>query len=589
MEQAGEQKQKMKRKIADYGVYLAAGIVLVTMLTACSRNIVPGMLNVKGEADYEKAAEEYLLAEAMRQKLTGNPGEALKNLEQIIRMNPLNDAAYYQMAQIIGATGDMANSKIYLARAISISPENKWYIIMMAGLMYNHGMIDSTIYYYERLVKFNPGNEQLLMTLGNLYAENKEFDRAGRIFNMLDSKYGVNEISTIALARAMLSEGKFREAREKTEELIRQNPDEIIYRGMLAEIYRREGKPEMATQVYDELLKMNPDNPQAQLSLCEFMIEQRNFDELMALINTVILNDKISRENKIELLAEMMEIDEIVKDHANNMEMAVRIAEAGYPNDDIVLLLRPELYERQEKPDFAALRLEEIIAMRPENYFAWERLLMVYYRLKRYKDLMIRGEEAATRFNRSFLAKMLYAAGASENGEYNIALNELRKAEILAGDEKEMLIQVLTSRGDVYYRMKDYDKAFETFERALEINSEDLTVINNYAYYLAETSIRLKEAEKMAKFVVERENNNSAYLDTYAWALYKNGKQRKAQKIMEKVLEQDEEPHAEWYEHYGYILKKRRKCEEAVKSWEYALTLDSERTYLIDEINNCRK
>ena len=44
-----------------------------------------------------------------------------------------------------------------------------------------------------------------------------------------------------------------------------------------------------------------------------------------------------------------------------------------------------------------------------------------------------------------------------------IALEELRKAEILAGDNKDYMVQVLTMRADVYYRMKDYDKAFADF------------------------------------------------------------------------------------------------------------------------------
>ena len=48
-------------------------------------------------------------------------------------------------------------------------------------------------------------------------------------------------------------------------------------------------------------------------------------------------------------------------------------------------------------------------------------------------------------------------------------------------------------------------KSFETFESALELNNEDLTVINNYAYYLAEQNTKLKEAEEMAKRVVEKE------------------------------------------------------------------------------------
>ena len=52
---------------------------------------------------------------------------------------------------------------------------------------------------------------------------------------------------------------------------------------------------------------------------------------------------------------------------------------------------------------------------------------------------MIKGEECATRFNRSFLAKILYANGALENKKFDVALEELRKAEILAGDNKEFI------------------------------------------------------------------------------------------------------------------------------------------------------
>ena len=155
-----------------------------------------------------------------------------------------------------------------------------------------------------------------------------------------------------------------------------------------------------------------------------------------------------------------------------------------------------------------------------------------------------------------FWLKILYANGALETKNYDIALEELRKAEILAGDNKEFLTQVLTMRADVYYRMKDYLKAFETFEAALKNNGDDLTVINNYAYYLAEQNTNLKEAEEMAKKVIEREKGNTTYLDTYAWVLYKRGKLKEAAKIMEEIIKSGETPDAEWYEHYGFISEK---------------------------------
>ena len=188
-----------------------------------------------------------------------------------------------------------------------------------------------------------------------------------------------------------------------------------------------------------------------------------------------------------------------------------------------------------------------------------------------------------------FVAKILYANGALETGKYTIALEELRKAEILAGDNKDYMVQVLTMRADVYYRMKEYSKSFEIFEEALKYNNEDLTIINNYAYYLAEQNLKLKEAEEMAKKVIEKEKGNTTYLDTYGWVLYKRGKLKEAAKVFEDIINSGEKPDAEWYEHYGFILKKQKKCAEAIENWNIALKLDSSKIHLIKEIENCKK
>jgi Tfp pilus assembly protein PilF len=114
-------------------------------------------------------------------------------------------------------------------------------------------------------------------------------------------------------------------------------------------------------------------------------------------------------------------------------------------------------------------------------------------------------------------------------------------------------------------------------------------VMNNYAYFLAEQNSKLKEAEEMAKKVVEKEKNNTTYLDTYAWVLYKRGKLNEAARIMENIIKGGNKPDAEWYEHYGYILKKQKKCSDAVKMWNISLSIDKSKSYLIEEIKNCGK
>jgi tetratricopeptide (TPR) repeat protein len=263
--------------------------------------------------------------------------------------------------------------------------------------------------------------------------------------------------------------------------------------------------------------------------------------------------------------------------------------EAEYTNDDVILLLRPELFIAQGRLLDAIARLEEIIGKNPENYYAWEKLLLLYLEEGDYKKLEEKGEECSGKFNRSFLAKILYATAASENKNFNTALEELRKANILAGDNKKLLLQVLSVKADVYYRMKDYGKAFETFDEALKNNNSDLTILNNYAYYLAEQGIRLKEAEIMAKKVIETEKSNTTFLDTYGWVLYKRGKLKEAAKVMKSVVNSGEKPDAVWYEHYGFILKKQKECKEAIINWNIAVKIDSTKLNLVNEIENCKK
>jgi tetratricopeptide (TPR) repeat protein len=564
-------------------------IFSVLGISSCSKRLLQTGESGKTKEKYDSAAFNYVYVEALKQKLMGNGGDALKYLEQSIKINPLSDAAYFEMAQIVLANGDLKNGKSFIRRALLIDSGNIWYLTTLAGLYYQEKNLDSAIIYYENAVKNYPEKINLQLTLGNLYSENKNYDKAGSIFDSFDNKYGINETSTVSSVKNLIAAGKFDEALDKALSLLKENPDEIQYNGLLAEIYRGKGENQKALDVYNKLLDRNPDNPQVQLSLCDFLISEKSYDDLFTLLNSVILNNNIEKENKISLMAKLIEIPDMNQQYGDKVMIALMVLEANYNDDNIVPLLRTELLLKENKLGDAADRLNEIIKSSPDNYYAWEKLLFVYLQMKDYEKLITKGEECATKFNRSFPAKLLYANGALELGRYDIALDELKKAEILAEDNKDFIIQVLTMRADVYYRMKDYLKAFETFKAALKSDNQDLTVINNYAYYLAEQNSNLKEAEEMARKVTEKEKGNNTFLDTYGWVLYKRGKLKEAAKVMESIINSGQKPDAVWFEHYGYILKKQKKYAEAIKSWNIALKLDSSKTELIKEIENCKK
>jgi tetratricopeptide (TPR) repeat protein len=565
-------------------------VILTTLLLIAS--CVANRRTIKDKdpiKEYDAAAFDYVYVEALKQKLMGNGGEALKYLEQCVRLNPFSDGAYYQMAQIVLSSGDLENGKKYAEKAYQIDDRNIWYIMMLSGIFYQEGNIDSAIFIYEKAVVNYPQKQNLQISLANLYSEYKEYDKALKIYEEFEQKFGINENTTYGYIKNLMLAGRLNEAQKKTEEGIKEFPAEIRYYGLLAEIYGDRGNKEKAQEVYQKLLEENPGNAEIQLALCDFLISERRFDELFMTLNPVILNTEIERENKVSLFAKLLEIKDFTNEQNDKLLLSFMVFEANYPTDEIIPLLRPQFLDNIGRAKEAIVRLEELVTNRPDNYYVWERLLLLYLKIGNFKELMIKGEICASKFNRSFLVKLLYANGALENKKYDVALDELRKAQILAGDNNDYLVQVLTMRADVYYRKKEYSKSFETFEEAISKDSEDLTILNNYAYYLAEQNMNLKEAEVMARKVIEKEKDNPTFLDTYAWVLYKRGKIKDAARIMEAVLAKESDVSAVYYEHYGFILKSMKKCDKAVENWSIAFKMDSTKNELKGEISNCRK
>jgi len=532
---------------------------------------------------------DFLYSEALKQKFMGNGSDAIKYFVQCLRLNPESDAVNFQIAEILLNAGDLKNGKLYAKRAYELDEKNIWYSTLLASIYFQENKIDSVIYFYERTVELTPNKDDILIFIANLYSEKSDYENAIRIHQDIQRRYGINENTTPAYIQNLILAGKFDMALEEVQEAILLFPEEVKFYIQLAEIYGKKGEGVKATEVYKDLLEKNPKNPQILMSVCDFLLSEKRYYELFQILDPIILENEISKEEKIAFFTKIIEVENLPDDAFKQTILALMVFESVYKNDAIIVLLRSELLEKNNRKNEAIEWLEVVISQQPDNYFAWEKLLLLYFETKDFNKLMTRGEECATRFNRSFFAKILYANGALENERYDIALEELRKAAILAGDNDEAMMQVFSMRAETFYRMNNFSEAFNTFEEAIKINPNDIIILNNYAYYLAEHNMELKKAEEMSRKVIEQEKDNATFLDTYAWVLFKQGKTKAAAKIMEQIISQETNLSADHYEHYGFMLKKLRKCKEAIENWEIAIKLDNSKNNLKSEIENCGK
>ena len=71
-----------------------------------------------------------------------------------------------------------------------------------------------------------------------------------------------------------------------------------------------------------------------------------------------------------------------------------------------------------------------------------------------------------------------------------------------------------------YHITKDHQQSDAYFDKALTINSENATALNNYAYYLSERGEKLEKALSLTQKSNSLSPNNPIFLDTWAWVLF---------------------------------------------------------------------
>ena len=163
----------------------------------------------------------------------------------------------------------------------------------------------------------------------------------------------------------------------------------------------------------------------------------------------------------------------------------------------------------------------------------------------------------------------LNAIGYMMLNDYENAVISLEKGRKFVADNESMLLFDINI-SDCYYKLNDKEKVYETYNKILRYDPNNIYVLNNYAYYLSLDNQELDKALEMSAKTIKAEPKNATYLDTYAWVLYKLGRYQEAKKYMDKVFKYDKNPNGANYEHLGDILYQLGDKKNAVKNWKKA-------------------
>jgi tetratricopeptide (TPR) repeat protein len=134
---------------------------------------------------------------------------------------------------------------------------------------------------------------------------------------------------------------------------------------------------------------------------------------------------------------------------------------------------------------------------------------------------------------RVYQCRMLIAYIYIKTGRAKMAELELDRL-LGSGFESVSLYNTLAYAA---YVQKQHVKAIEWYEKALDIDGENLTAMNSMGFILADTGLDTMKAMRLCRKAVEKNPQNPVYLDSLGWASYKCGRVAEARALLRRAAD----------------------------------------------------
>jgi len=128
----------------------------------------------------------------------------------------------------------------------------------------------------------------------------------------------------------------------------------------------------------------------------------------------------------------------------------------------------------------------------------------------------------------------------------------------------------LLNLGFLYHELSQWDKAEYIYQKAQSVAPDEIQVLNNYAYMLAEAGYKLEEAMEMVDEAIALAPDNASYLDTKGWIYFKLNKFEESEEYLLKANQIDPE-NDEILMHLGELYYMMGLHDKAKELWQEAI------------------
>ncbi len=514
-----------------------------------------------------------------------------------LKLDSLYAPALYKLSEVASAEQTPERALAHARRASELDSTNKFYLEHYARLQVmtqQTGALQS----FRRLIRLDRHNPDNFRILALLEEQAGRPDEAVRLLDSASVLFGRMVPLERLKRRMLIHQGKREEVFKSLQQSIEQDPYEVENLIELGHLHRYLGEDSLAVSSYHRALELDTANLKSMLSLAELHSEQREYYPYLSIMRRIfehpdfLLQDKISTFQRftsdirfyreyypqLNTLARTLALrhpqsPEVVRLYGDHLLISGEGEQAlahyklhldDEPPQVDYYTMTADLERYFKRPDSAYLYLDKALKKFPDNIDIYLRKSMLQASEKRFDEAEATLHEAFYYIKGDSIQSLLWG--------YMGDVYQLRSQGDYPSAEAAA---EAAGRAENKKAAKEYNKwlkkAFTAYDKALTYNNRNISVLNNYAYFLSLAGRNLERALEMSSRVVALEPKEPSYLDTHAWVLYSLGRYEEAKRLLQQAVSLDGQRSATLQLHYGDVLSALGENFMAEVYWKRAL------------------
>ena len=532
--------------------YILAFVVLLASMV-----LTPAVCSAQRQRDIEQQtlpdtlSRTYRHTEAVKRlRIEGDTAAAYDIWQGIIAEDSTYAPALYYLHML---EDDMIASLDYSRRAYAADTTNKWYAKGYATSLISARKYSQAIPAYRRLMRLSPNDIDAYHALAILYSFNKMPYSAISVLDSAELRIGYHPYLGEMKLRLLIDTRQYDKAIEVGIKGVEEQPYDAYARINLAEAYEYAGRDSMARATLDAALLIDSTSIDILAASSAYYERRGDTRRMLDYEERILADESVPIEDKLHRIEVFTSNRNFYSQNYIRIGGIIQRLAIAYPNNRKVVDCYAEhmiaLGNIDQAADYLRRHLDNE-ASTAEHYIG---LMQVYYHLNRIEEVLEVLDEATLRYPADISIISFAGFLSMEYSSYDKAIDWFKIGlKVCSNDEERS--QLWGYIGDVYHAMGNDKRAFKAYRKALGFNPDNISVLNNYAYFLSLLDQDLERALIMSKKAVNLESNNATYVDTYAWVLHRLGRNEEAKKMMMTALSLSAQRDASLLIHYGDIL-----------------------------------